>query len=99
MVLAQHEAPRRGATSRKILHLLLALAVVAVPAARAAPACSAVTDQPPNAAGVYVLAQSWEVWLEGNGAPGLQRQACERDDTQAQTGSDTFILDAAAALG
>ncbi|HWH08092.1 MAG TPA: hypothetical protein VNX21_02765 [Candidatus Thermoplasmatota archaeon] len=88
----------RNNPSRRPLHLLVALALLCAPVVRGAPACAAVTDQPPNPAGLYVLPQAWEVWLESNAEPGLQRQACERPDL-ANAGPDTFVLDLAAAMG
>lgn len=75
----------------------LLVAVGLAPLAQAATYCSQVTDQPPNALGVYVvldpLRGGVETWTESNGYPGLQRQPCVRDDTKAQASPDTHLLE------
>lgn len=100
MNLAKELSPRRRGTSRASLHVLLASLLVATttlaPTALAAPTCLAVTEQPENPLGVYVIQSPLQVWLEGNSEPGLQRQVCERANG-ALAPTDTFLLDTSAA--
>lgn len=59
--------------------LLAAATFLAPGAAAEPPACMDVTDAPDNPLGVYTYGDATrgiEFWLEDNGYPGLQRQAC-----------------------
>lgn len=72
--------------------LLLALAgVVLAPGAIATPpSCASITEQPPGT-GVYTVVVPpflYEIWIEDNGYPGLQRQSCIMDDGITTTGPD-----------
>ena len=82
---------------RGVAAFLVALSLL--PTARAEPSCSAVTEQPPNALGVYLVlnpfAPDAEVWLESNGYPGLQRQPCSKDPGDDPTPADTHVIDLA----
>lgn len=78
---------------------LLVVAVTLLPGARAEPECPAVTEQPPNAPGVYLvlnpLAPDAEVWLESNGYPGLQRQPCAPQVGSKSVPADTHLVEMA----
>lgn len=78
---------------RRIWLLLAALWLVPTAAADDPPQCLAVTDAPPNPAGLYTygdVVRGLELWLESNVHPGLQRQPCLRDDGTL-AGPDTLI--------
>lgn len=73
--------------------LLLAAALLVPPAAADAPRCGEVTDAPWNPVGVYTygdITRGLEIWLESNQDPGLQRQACAREDGTV-VGSDQLV--------
>lgn len=75
---------------------LLVVALALLPPARADPDCAAVTEQPPNAAGAYLvldpLRSGEQVWMEGNEYPGLQRQPCLAQDGTTTLGPDTQLV-------
>lgn len=80
---------------RYVVAALLALPFA--PTASAEADCAAVTEQPPNATGIYVIVDVMhgsETWMENNGYPGLQRQPCIRGDTGTLIGPDAQVLDA-----
>ena len=75
---------------------LVALSLMST--AQAAPECAAVTEQPPNALGAYLVVTpigNVDVYLESNGEPGLQRQPCERAGTLETVPADTLLVDVA----
>lgn len=82
---------------RGVPAVLVALSLL--PTARAEPSCPAVTEQTPNALGIYLvlnpLTPDAELWLESNGYPGLQRQPCQRDPGDDPTPADTHVVDLA----
>lgn len=80
------------------MRLLRAVIVVLlVPTATAAPpACSAVTEQPSNVLGLYVVLAppaNSELWAESNGVSGLQRRSCTLEDGITVVGADTPLLE------
>ena len=82
---------------RSVALLLVALSVTAT-ARAAAPLCSAVTEQPPNASGTYLVLRpvgNADLYLETNDEPGLQRQPCEPTLDAVPVPADTLLVEVA----